>query len=434
MDPVKAVQSAGPVEGEVFDPANHRPSGRALARVAAAVCVGLAALLVVGVLPRVLHRVAMQDEERRAETALPRVRVARAVRATGKAGLTLPGSIDPLQETLVYARANGFVRQWLVDIGSQVKKGQVLVELEIPDVDDELRQAEAAAKQAQAGIAQAKSQLTLARETNRRYSSLGPSGVVSQQQVDQVQASFEVQEANVAAAEAAYVSARANVRRYEDLRSFGTLVAPFDGVVTLRTAEVGQLVTAGSTGQGQALFKVAEVDIVRVFIHVPQLYAAGIRVGMNAPTTTRETPGRVFAGKVTRTADELDMATRSLLTQVDIPNPDRTLVSGMYAQVSLDVNRQDHPLFVPATSVVFDAKGTRAALIHDGVVTWKKVDIDGDFGDRLAISSGLSEGDMVALTPSERLVEGLHVQTEDATPSESALPATSPKSNPNEVP
>ena len=411
-EPLHAARGATHRQGEVFDPAAHRPSGRALVRAGVAVGVIFTGLAVAGVVPRVLHRTAMEEDERRAAMEVPRVNVVRAERVASSKGLSLPASVQPLQETSIYARASGYVRRWLVDIGAQVKKGQVLVVLDIPDIDEQLRQAEAAANQARAAVVQAKSQLDLARTTNRRYTTLAPSGVVSQQEVDQVQSSFEVQQANVAAAEAAYGSAMANVHRYEDLRSFGTIVAPFDGVVTMRAAEVGQLVTSG-TGMGQALFKVAEVDIVRVFVNVPQLYAAGIRVGMDAPTTMRETPGRVFPGKVARTANELDTATRTLLTEVDIPNPDRTLVAGMYATVSFDVKRQDRPVFVPATSVLFDSQGTRAAVVHDGVVSWRIVVIDSDFGDRLAISTGLSEGETVAVTPSERLAEGMHVRAEE---------------------
>jgi len=410
-------------EGEVFDPAPHRPSSRAVLVVAFVIVLIAGALLVTGIVPRVMHATAMADDERRAAGEMAKVRVARAERRVSKGGLTLPGSVQALQETSLYARANGYVRRWLVDIGAQVKKGQVMAELDIPDTDEQLRQAEAAANQARAGIAQAKSQLELSRTTNRRYTTLAPSGVVSQQEVEQYQSGFEVQQANVTAAEAAYGSAQANVRRYKDLQGFGTITAPFDGVVTMRTAEVGQLVSSG-TGMGQALFKVAEVDIVRVFVNVPQLFAAGILVGMDARAVMRETPGRVFLGKVARTANELDTATRSLLTEVDIPNADRSLVAGMYAQVTFDVKRQDHPLFVPATSVLYDARGTRVAMIADGRVAWKPVVVEGDFGDRLAIATGLSEGDIVAVTPNERLVEGASVSVEEQKP-EPAAPGPS---------
>jgi membrane fusion protein, multidrug efflux system len=424
-------------EGEVFDPAPHRPTGRGLMVVGVGVAAALGALVSLGVVPRIQSRAALAEDERRAATEVGKVRVARAERGTDTGGLALPGTVQPLQETQVYARASGYVRKWNVDIGAEVKRGQVMVELDVPDIDEQLRQAEAAANQSRAGIAQAKSQLELARTTNRRYTTLAPSGVVSQQEVEQYQSSFEVQQANVTAAEAAYLSAEANVHRYADLKSFGTITAPFDGVVTMRAAEVGQLVNAGTGGTGsagggvgQALYKVAEVDVVRIFVNVPQLYAAGIRVGSEARVSIREMPGRVFTGRVARTANELDVATRSLLTEVDIPNGDRALVSGMYAQVSFTVERQDNPLFVPATAVLYDAKGTRVATVVSGRVAWKDVQVEGDFVDRLAIATGVALGDVVAVTPSERLVEGMTVRADEAKREATASRPAAPAANP----
>jgi RND family efflux transporter MFP subunit len=309
----------------------------------------------------------------------------------------------------MYARANGYVRKWYVDIGAEVRKGQVLAELDLPDVDQQLRQARANAKEAAATISQARSQLDFARTTNDRYSALASSGVVSMQQTDQYSSEYEVRQANLEAAHAATGSADANVRRIEELRAFGTLTAPFDGVVTMRTAEVGQLVVPG-TGQGEPLFKVAEDDVVRIFVHVPQLYAAGVRRDTEAPVTVRESAGRVFHGRVARTSRELDAATRALLVEIDVPNPDGALVSGMYAKVSLAVSRQDTLLSVPATAALIDANGTRVALVREGQIHWQPVEVSADVGDHLAIATGLSDGDTVVLTPTERLTEGERVQ------------------------
>jgi RND family efflux transporter MFP subunit len=338
-----------------------------------------------------------------------RVTVIRAERSVTASDLVLPGSVQPLQETPVYARANGYVRLWLVDIGAHVRKDQVLVQLDVPDIDEELRQAQAMANQTRAGIAQAKTQLELARTTNARYGALGPSGVVSQQEVDQYQAGYDAQQSNVVAADATHGSALANVRRLEDLKAFGVIVAPFDGVVTQRTAEIGQLVTSG-TSMGQPLFKVAEVDTVRVFVNVPQLYAPDIGVGMDAPTTVRERPGRTFAGKVARTADELDTETRTLLTEVDIPNHDGALIAGMYGRITFHMTGLGQLLLVPSTAVLIDAQGTRAALVRGGAISWRKVEIEKDLGDKVAISTGLTEGDVLVAAPSDRLVEGMRVR------------------------
>jgi membrane fusion protein, multidrug efflux system len=398
-------------EGEVFDPAPFRPTKRHLGTTALALGAILGVLLVLGIVPRVLHQSALAEEQRAKEAESPRVNVARVVGADDGAKLVLPGSVQPFQETPIYARANGFVRKWLVDIGAHVKKGQVLVELDVPDIDEELGQAQAAANQAFAGIAQAKTQLELARTTNKRYGALGPSGVVSQQEVDQYQAAYDAQQSNVTAAQAAHASAIANVRRLQDLKSFGVIVAPFDGIVTMRTAEVGQLVTSG-TNMTQPLYKVAEVDVVRVFVNVPQLYSTKVKIGMDAPTTVRELTGRVFAGKVTRTANELDTTTRTLLTEVDIPNPDDALIAGMYGQVTFQMSPDDKTLFVPATAVLFEARGTRAAVVVDGAVHWKEVEVEADLGDKLAITKGVTLGEEVIVAPSDRLSEGMRVQAE----------------------
>ena len=299
-----------------------------------------------------------------------------------------------------------------MDIGAAVKKGQVLAELDVPDIQDQLLQGQATANQTNAQIVQAQTQLKLAKITNDRFSALGPSGVVTKQEVDQYQAGYEAQQANVAAVQAAHGSALANVRRIGDLRNFATLVAPFDGVITERTAQVGQLVTSG-TNEGLPLFKVAEVDVVRVFVNVPQLYAEGIVVGMDAPTTVREKPGRVFAGKVTRTAHELDTATRTLLTEIDIANTDDALTAGMYAQVTFHMSGATPFLVVPATAVLIDAGGTRAAVVKDGVLHWQEVEVEADFGNQIALAKGINEGDAVVVAPSDRLPEGVHVATNE---------------------
>jgi membrane fusion protein, multidrug efflux system len=416
MDTSDLLQGPGPEthgEGEVFDPARFRPRRRGLIGSAGAATVLFACLVMAGIVPRVLHRSAVEAAAQAQEETPAHVSVVRAERASAASSFDLPGSVQPLQETDVYARANGYVRKWLFDIGAHVKKGQVMAELEVPDIDEELRQAQATAHQTDAQIQQAKTQLELARITNQRYTALGPSGVVTQQEVDQYQAGYDAQQANVAAARAAYGSAMANVQRLRDLESFGVIVAPFDGVVTARTAEVGQLVTAG-TGAARPLFKVAEVDTVRVFVDVPQLYAGGITVGMAAPTTVREIPGRTFAGTVARTAHELDVGTRTLLTEIDIPNPDDALLAGMYGRVSFHVAGGSQPILLPATSVLIDAQGTRVAVVHDGVLSWRPVEIEGDLGDRLAISTGIAEGDLVVAAPSDRLNEGMRVHAEES--------------------
>jgi membrane fusion protein (multidrug efflux system) len=400
-------------EGEQFDPADHAPTSRGLVILIALSALAVLGLVVAGLVPRAWARAAIEERAAVAAAVVPQVQVARAHREAAGGPVVLPGTVQPLQETAMYARANGYVRKWYVDIGAEVRKGQVLAELDLPDVDQQLRQARANAREASATISQAKSQLDFARTTNDRFSALASSGVVSRQQTDQYSSEYEVRQANLEAAHAATGSADANVRRVEELRAFGTITAPFDGVVTMRSAEVGQLVVPG-TGQGEPLFKVAEDDVVRIFVHVPQLYAAGVKRGTEAPVTVRESAGRVFHGTVARTSRELDIATRALLVEVDVPNPDGALVSGMYAKVSLAISRQDSLLSVPATATLIDARGTRVAIVHDGQIHWQAVEIAADLGDRVAIASGLTEEDTVVVTPSDRLTEGEHVQPQGA--------------------
>ena len=401
--------TGGHGEGELFDPADHQPTSRGLLTLMVGSVLVVVGLGVAGVVPRRLARAAIEERTMAAAAVVPQVQVAKIHREAAGGPIVLPGTVQPLQETAMYARANGYVRKWYVDIGAEVKKGQVLAELDLPDVDQQLRQARANAKEAAATITQAKSQLDLARTTNDRFSALATKGVVSKQQTDQYSSEYEVRQANLEAAHAATGSADANVRRVEELRAFGAITAPFDGVVTLRTAEVGQLVVPG-TGQGEPLFKVAEDDVVRIYVHVPQLYAAGVKRDTEAPVTVREAPGRAFHGTVARTSRELDTASRALLVEVDVPNPDGALVSGMYAKVSLAIGRQDAVVSVPATAALIDANGIRVALVQDGRVHWQTVAIAADLGDHLAIASGVSDGDSVVVTPSERLTEGEHVQ------------------------
>jgi RND family efflux transporter MFP subunit len=302
---------------------------------------------------------------------------------------------------------------WLVDIGDRVAAGQTLAIIDAPEVDQELRQAVAAEAQSKAVVLQSKTQLELARTTSQRWAALRPSGVVSQQDVDQRQATFDAQQSNLSAMEAAVLSSHANVMRLRELEGFANVVAPFAGVVTARTTENGQLVVAG-TSNGQPLFKVAEVDVIRVFINVPQLYASAIRVGQEVPTQIREFPGRSFTGRVTRTANALDPNTRTLLTEVHIKNDGGELMAGMYAEVTLQVERTSAPLLVPSTALLIDASGTRVATVANGELHWRKIVIDADLGAELAVASGISEGDELAKNASDRLVEGMKVKAEEA--------------------
>ena len=394
-----------------FDPKPHRPSARGL-RIAGFVAGAvLVVLVLMGLVPRLVT--SAREERRHTESANTpaHVVVHKVLKVDGNAEVTLPGSIEPLQETTVYARTNGYVKRYFVDIGDKVHEGQALAELDTPDINQEFRQAEAMREQAHAVVDQAKTQLELARITANRYEALGPRGVVSQQELEERQAGLQAQQANLAAAQASMGNAEANLRRLSELKSFATVHAPFDGVVTSRTMETGQLVVAG-TGNGQPIAKVMRTSTVRVFVNVPQLYAPAVEVNSVAPTRVREFSGRVFDGKITRTANALDPASRTLLTEVRIDNPNGTLIPGMYAQVALKMHRQGAPLLVPSTAVMANGNGLRVAAVQEGHIHWRDVEVDADMGPLMALATGVAEGDEVVVMPSERLTEGMLVVAE----------------------
>jgi membrane fusion protein, multidrug efflux system len=414
MEPDKDAAGAAGSHGHEgdFDVTAYRPSSRRLMFATTLGGLLLLALLAVGVIPRLASKAAAREDQTRADSELARVLVVKPARQAIGNGVTLPGSIQPVQETVVYPRTNGYIRKYFVDLGDKVKGGQALAEIDTPEVDQELRQAQASANQARALVSQAKTQLELARTENVRYATLRPSGVVSQQESEEHQAQFDAQEANVAAARAALGSSEANVHRLQDLKSFATVTAPFDGVVTSRTTEVGQLVTAGMA-TGQSIFKVAKTDVMRVFVNVPQFYAPSVRVGDEAPILVREFPERSFKGSITRTANELDMATRTLLTEVRVANDENVLIAGMFAQVTVPLKRAGMLLAVPSTALLVDVDGTRMAVVENGVIHWRQVEVDGDTRGQVTISSGLRDSDMVVITPSDRLTEGLKVRAEE---------------------
>jgi membrane fusion protein, multidrug efflux system len=396
-------------EASEIDPRPYRPGRRRLVMTGAVAALALSTLVFAGVVPRLRAAAEVTDDRERLAAEPAHVRVALPHRQDDGGKVVLPGTVQPVQEAVVNARANGYIHSYTVDIGDSVKAGQVMATLDTPDIDEELRAAEAASAQANANIEQAKTQLALASTESTRYQTLAGSGVVSQQDMEEHKASFDARGASLRASEAALRTADANVQRLRDLKAFATIVAPFDGVVTVRNIEIGQLVTAGT---GQAMFRVANTSIVRVFVNVPQVYAPSVNVGDTAAISLREFPNRTFDGKVTRTSRALDPATRTLTTEIRVPNPDGVLLPGMYASIALGVNRVDSPLMIAPASLVADASGTRVAVVDHGAIHWRQVKVDSNLGDDVAILSGLAASDQVVVAPSERLVEGLAVSAE----------------------
>ena len=416
MSPTTDPNESAHAGDESFDPIPHRPGAKGVAVSALLAALVVGALIAAGVIPRLAARRTARADHERAVELVARVMVTRPSRApAGSGGVTLPGSILAVQETQIYPRSSGYVRSLRVDLGDAVTEGQALAVIDNPEVDQELRQVQAAVAQARAALQQARTQRELARAEAERYASLVTSGVVSQQETAARRAQADVTVANVAAAEAALASTEANARRLQDLKGFATVRAPFDGTITARGVEVGQLVTAG-TASGPAMFRVSKTDVVRVMVNVPQAYAPGVRVGAAVTVRLREFPGRSFRGTVARTAGALDPATRTLVTEVRVPNADRALLAGMYSQNTLQLERSSAPLYVPSTALVVNAQGTRMAVVEGGTIHWRAVQIDADLGDRVAVATGLGEGEQVVVTPSDRLIEGMRVRAEMAPP------------------
>ncbi len=402
-------------EAAHFDPRPHKPSARGVALAGFLALVGLGGLALAGIAPRLRAAAASATQEAaQAAGGVERLAVAKMKRAKAGGELSLPGIVKPLDEAAIYARTNGYLRRYLVDIGDVVKEGDVLAEIDAPDLDQELAQARAASVAATAQRAQALAGLELARTTLKRTEALAAQGLASTQDLEEKQAALRAGEAGVAASDANIGVANANVGRLVELEKYEKVVAPFAGTITARTAEPGALIVSGAAGQ--PLFKLAETDPVRVFVQVPQLYAASIKVGAPATLTTRELRGRTFTGKITRTSRSLDPTAHTLNTETQFENHDGALLPGTYARVVLGSMAAETPLVVPATALIFNARGTQLAVVQDGVVHLRAVEVDGDFGDQVSIASGVREGESVVVVPTDRLEEGQRVETTEQKP------------------
>jgi membrane fusion protein (multidrug efflux system) len=364
----------------------------------------LAAAFVFGYLPGRQQRAALAEATDVAGKAVEHVEVVTPKVGASDRALSLPGSVQPLEETVLYARASGYVRKWYVDIGDKVTEGQVLADVETPELDQELDQARAQLAQAQAALLQSKANRQLSIANLDRYKTLAPAGVVSQAELDQRQAQAQVDEATVGVSQAAIAAQEANMRRLSQLKSFSHVVSPFGGTVTQRWVEIGALVTAGN---GQPLYKVAAMDPARVFTQVPQDVAGGVRVDLPAKVTVREYPGRTFDGKVARAAGELDPVTRTMNTEVRVANADGALMAGMYAEVALTLPSPHRVFELPATALSSDSHGQRVALVDaESKIHLVPVVVERDTGPSIEIASGLTGSERVVKLASSDLVEG----------------------------
>ena len=395
---------------------------------AAAIVVGLLVLLgaafIIGYLPKRQARESLAVGVAATENAAPRVEVVTPKPLTSDHALRLPGTIQPLEETVIYPRADGYVRRWLVDIGDKVVAGQLLAEIDVPEIDKELAQGRAQLAQAKAAVAQFKANAQLSRLNLDRYRTLAATKLVAASDLDQRQAQAVADEATVTAAQANVDAQAANVARLVDLKAFSRVSAPFGGTITQRTVERGALVT-GTT----ALYRLAAIDPVRVFVQVPQDVAPSIRPDLAAPITVREYPEHPFAGKVSRSAGALDPTLRALNTEVRVPNPRGELLPGMYAEVALSLPSPHRTFEVPATALYNDANGLRMAIVDPaGKIGFTPVTIERDTGAALQISTGLTGQERIVRLADASLLAGTSVEAmQPAAPADKpAAPADKP--------
>ncbi len=369
-----------------------------------------AVLFVVGVVPRLVLRHRLRSAAAVVRTGLPMASTANPRRAPEVLEIPLPGSMEAILETGIWARTDGYLTARYVDIGDRVRKGQQLADIDTPEVDQQLMQAIATMSQDKANVVKFEADLALARTTLQRYLVAGP-GTVSKQQIDERTAAVTDAEKVVDAARATVNADEANVHRLLDLQSFQKVYAPFDGVITVRNVDPGSLISAGSTTGTRELFRIAQVDVLRIFVFVPQSYAPDIKAGQTADVSVRELPGRVFQGTVTRTAGAIDPTSRTLLTEVQVPNPDGLLLSGSYATVRFKVQRPDPSLVVPQSALLIDAKGVRVAIVDaDGTLHYRSIQIGRDFGNDVEVLSGVDTTDVLATGLAANVAEGSRVE------------------------
>jgi RND family efflux transporter MFP subunit len=382
------------------------------------IAVGFAA----GLWPKLQQRQVLATEASQALASRPIVPTAVVVPAPRETVVTLPGTMQPITEAPVLARADGYIKRRLVDIGDHVAAGQLLAEIEAPELDQQVKQAAAALDQTQSGLEQANANLAqglanreLARVSAVRYGNLQQRGIVSRQENDTYQAQYQASAASVeslqkavAAAQNNVSAAQANLARLKDMFSYLKVRAPFAGVVTLRNIDLGTLVTGGNT----MLFRLAQTGVLRIFINVPQANASQVRVGQTTELSLNERPGMKFTGRITRSSDSLDPATRTMLVEVQVPNPRGDLLPGMYASVTLRAAREIPPLLIPSEALVARAQGTLAAVVdRAGIVHFTPIQVGRDSGTELEVLSGLEAGMQVIVNPNDKVREGVAVET-----------------------
>ncbi len=381
----------------------------------------VATAIVAGVIPRLAKEKSLLAASEEVASQKPVVIVSKARLEASKGSIDLPGDLQAMIESPIFSRADGYLKTRLVDVGSHVKTGELMAEIETPELDQQISQARATLAQAQsnqkelqADISLAKANMDLARVTSDRWDRLLAKGVVPRQEVDERKADLEVKHAQVEHAEASLATAQdtihasqANLNRLQELKGFARVTAPFDGVVTTRNVDIGTLINAGT----KEMFRVARIDPLRIFVQVPQTYVESIHEGQVAELRVDERRGQVFPARVTNVANSLDATSRSMLVILQTPNPGGTLYPGMYSQVRFSMANARPLLLVPGDTLQTVKTGPRVAVVGpDNVVHFRQVTIGQDLGSDVEIVSGLSAGEQVISNPSDVVQEGVTVE------------------------
>jgi len=363
--------------------------------IAGAILLVFAGIFTYGILSRLWNGATVRTET--AQMAVPSVSVISPQASASSQEIVLPGNMQPFMSAPIYSRTNGYLKRWHADIGAHVRKGQLLAEIETPEVDQQLQQA-------RSNLATAQANLKLAEITMNRYEGLLVTHAVAQQDVDNTVGTYNANKAIVEANQA-------NVKQFETLQSFQRIYAPFDGIVTARNTDIGALIASGNSGGVKTdLFHISQPGKLRVYVNVPEQYSQAATPGLTAELTLAEFPGRRFQGKLVRTSNAINYATRTLLAEIDVDNPSGELLSGAYTEVHLKVPGQTSSYLVPVSTLIFRAQGLQVAVVKNGSVVLTPVTPGRDFGDQIEIVSGLKGDESVIVNPPDSIVSGQKVQ------------------------
>lgn len=399
---------SSPVEREARE--SQARSGHGLL-IAVLVVIIVAGIVVMGVVPRLKAKAALRTET--TNLAIPTVVVIHPKRGDPEQEIVLPGNIQAFEDAPIYARTNGYLKKWYVDIGAHVTAGQLLAEIETPEVAQQLLVARADLNTAQANM-------NLSKITADRYDGLKNTDAVAKQDVDNAHGDFEAKKAMVSSAES-------NVKRLVETEAFNRIYAPFDGIITARNTDIGQLIDAGSGGAAKEMFHIRSTRVLRVYINVPQQYSQAATPGLTADLTLAEFPGRRFKGQLVRTAKAIDQASRTLLVEVDVNNTTGELLPGAYTGVHLKLPEGIPTFILPVNTLIFRSQGLQVATAANGQASLVPIVLGRDFGSEVEVVSGLTGPENVIVNPPDSLVEGEQIQIAEQTPQQPSGPPPNPR-------